>query len=586
MSLSVVSIVGLIFCILLNLKCDMKKSLLISVFVFFSSWINVYSQEFARGADVSWLTEMEASGRVWRDSNAVEKDLLDILPDYCINAIRLRVWVNPQNGWSGKTDVINLAKRAYDKGYRILIDFHYSDSWADPGQQTKPSAWEGYSIAQIEQAIESHTIDVLTGLKNEGVYPEWVQVGNETNDGMIWPEGRASANNNANMSVYAGYVDSGYEAVKSVFPEAKVVVHVANGYDNGLFRWNIGGLVNNGARFDVIGMSMYSDTPEEWSEYAQDALFNMQDMISRYGKEIMVAEIGLATNAPNEARAFVEQVISNLQSLNSDSGLGIFWWEPQAYNWRGYGKVAWNGNSGSDPYEATNAMKGFQFGCRATTVDCYGEEGGLAYYDDCERCVGGSTGLVACEAVNVTFKVDMTGQDVSNGVFITGAMTASNGENWQIIPMTNEGNGVYVTSFSLFPEQEGAYYYLSANDWAARETVPEECREWYDLDRGYVVPYQDVTLRNVWQSCEEGLVTSANAYNKEAIKVFPNPFYDKLRVSFPEPMTYQLRNQQGEIVNEGECLETCVIGGEVTKGVFYLLLENNDVRVVKKIIKY
>ena len=148
-----------------------------------------------------------------------------------------------------------------------------------------------------------------------------------------------------------------------MFPNAKVIVHVSNGYDNSLFRWNIGGLVSNGAHFDIIAMSMYPDTPAEWSTYAQQALTNMQDLVARYNKDIMVSEIGLATNSATEGREFVEKVIQNLQSMPNNRGLGVFWWEPQAYNWRGYGKVAWNGNTGQTPYEATEAMNGFKYNC-------------------------------------------------------------------------------------------------------------------------------------------------------------------------------------------------------------------------------
>ena len=122
---------------------NMKRFLLL-IFVSLVTFKS-QSQNLARGADIGWLSEMEQSGRIWRDSLGIQPDLLDILDDYCINTIRLRVWVNPANGWSGKQDVINLAKRATAKGYRIMIDFHYSDSWADPGQQTKPAAWANFS---------------------------------------------------------------------------------------------------------------------------------------------------------------------------------------------------------------------------------------------------------------------------------------------------------------------------------------------------------------------------------------------------------------------------------------------------------
>jgi len=336
----------------------MKKIILIPLSILLLMHTNVDAQ-LARGADIGWLSQMENAGRTWRDSTGVQRDLLDILDDYCMNSIRLRVWVNPANGWNGEQDVVNVAQRAAAKGYRIMIDFHYSDSWADPGKQTKPAAWANYSVSQLGQAVYNHTTSVLNALKAVNVTPEWVQVGNETNNGLLWPEGQASTN----MANYALFVNKGYEAVKAVFPNTKVIVHLSNGYDNALFRWNIGGLINNGAKFDIIGMSMYPDTPQEWPTYAQQTLSNMSDLIFRYNKEIMVSEIGMSVSAPQQARQFVEQVIKNLESLPDNKGLGIFWWEPQAYNWEGYDKVAWYGNWGNKPYQATDAMSGFKYNC-------------------------------------------------------------------------------------------------------------------------------------------------------------------------------------------------------------------------------
>ena len=518
--------------------------------------ISLRAQNLARGADVGWLSEMEASGRVWRDSNGVQKDLLDILPDYCINSIRLRVWVNPQGGWSGREDVISLSKRAVAKGYRLMIDFHYSDSWADPGQQNKPAAWAEYTIQQLEQAVYDHTFDVLSALKAEGITPEWVQVGNETNDGMLWPEGRASANNNANMVNYARFVDSGYQAVKNVFPSARVLVHVANGYDNGLFRWNIGGLVSNNARFDAIAMSMYpeSGSTPDWPEYAAQTLVNMQDMISRYNKEIMVSEIGMPTNQPQAARQFTEQVIRNLQSLTGNRGLGIFWWEPQAYDWRGYGKVAWNGNSGASSYQATEAMKGFQYDCRETNV------------------------------VQTTFTVDMTGQNTANGVYITGDMTSSGG-NWQLLPMTATGNGLYSRTFTIQPGQTGAYYYLNGDDWTARETVPSACAVWWNIDRGYEVPDTDVhVINDAWGHCES-IVTDIRNLDGERYTMYPNPFTGSLNLDCTESAEYTILSVENLHIVSGQCNKSCRIGDILPAGIYILQVKSVGKTQIFRLVK-
>jgi arabinogalactan endo-1,4-beta-galactosidase len=189
------------------------------------------AQTFAKGADVSWITQMEASGYRWYNDNGTQQDVLQILKDHGMNAIRLRVWVNPSGGWNGVNDLVAKAIRARNAGFRIMIDFHYSDSWADPGKQTKPAAWASHNFTQLMNDVYQHTFNTMNTLASNGIFPEWVQVGNETNNGMLWEDGRASAN----MRNYAWLVNSGYDAVKAVSPNSKVIVHLSNGYDNALF---------------------------------------------------------------------------------------------------------------------------------------------------------------------------------------------------------------------------------------------------------------------------------------------------------------------------------------------------------------
>ncbi|WP_207422495.1 glycoside hydrolase family 53 protein [Desertivirga brevis] len=287
---------------------------------------------FAKGADVSWITEMETSGVKFYNNSGSQQDLLQILKAKGMNTIRLRVWVNPTDGWCNKADVLTKAQRAKNMGFRILIDFHYSDSWADPGKQPKPAAWAGQNISALKTSVYNHTVDVLTSLKNSSIVPEWVQVGNETNNGMLWDEGKASVS----MKNFADLVNSGYSGVKAVFPSAKVIVHISNGYDNSLYRWMFDGLKNNGAQWDVIGMSMYPEVAD-WQVKNLQCLSNMNDMISRYGKEVMIVEVGMPASEGNIARAFISDLITKVNSLPDSKGLGVLYWEPQAYNsWKGY----------------------------------------------------------------------------------------------------------------------------------------------------------------------------------------------------------------------------------------------------------
>jgi arabinogalactan endo-1,4-beta-galactosidase len=305
---------------------------------------------FAKGADISWLTEMEAAGRKFFNSSGVEQDCIALLKSLGMNTIRLRVWVNPAGGWNNTADVVAKATRAKNAGMRIMINFHYSDIWADPGHQVKPAAWIGQGLTALQASVYAHTVDVLTALKNAGITPEWVQVGNETNDGLLWPEGKASTN----MANFATLINSGYDAVKFVSPTSKVIVHVSNGWDNALFRWLFDGLKDHGGKWDVTGMSLYP-SPANWSTLNTQCLSNMNDMVSRYGKEVMVVEVGMSWDQSSASQSFLADLIAKTKSVPGNKGLGVLYWEPQAYNgWQGYTLGAFD-NSGK-PTVALNAF--------------------------------------------------------------------------------------------------------------------------------------------------------------------------------------------------------------------------------------
>ena len=326
--------------------------LILSIFV---TTQKVKAQQFATGADISWLTEMEASGRKFYSADGIQTECLTLLKTLGTNAVRLRVWVNPANGWCNAADVLAKARRASDLGMRIMIDFHYSDSWADPGKQFKPAAWTSLDLNGLKTAVANHTKDVLNLLKNNNITPEWVQVGNETGNGMLWDTGKASVS----MANYAALTTAGYDAVKEIFPSAKVIVHVHNGYDNGLFRWLFDGLKNNGGKWDVIGMSLYPGwytVKNDWAAANTACLANMNDMVSRYNKEVMVVECGMSWDMAATCKNFLTDLIAKTKSVSNGKGLGVFYWEPQSYGqWNGYTLGAFD-NSGK-PTVALDAFR-------------------------------------------------------------------------------------------------------------------------------------------------------------------------------------------------------------------------------------
>lgn len=308
--------------------------------------------QFANGADIGWLSQMEASGYTFYNSNGIQEDCMQILKEKGINSLRFRVWVNPTGGWCGKKDVATMAHRAKNMGFRIMIDFHYSDWWANPGKQNKPAQWLNDSINQLLVDIYNHTYNVLDTLKTLGITPEWVQVGNEVDNGMLWPDGNTSTN----MKNFASMIASGYDAVKAIDSTIKVIVHLSSGFNNGLYEWLFDGLKSYGSKWDIIGMSLYPayySNPTEWKTMDSLCLSNMIDMKSRYGKEVMICEVGMDYSTPYECNAFLLDIINKTKSI---SGLGVFYWEPESYNW-GYNLGAWDPET-KEPTLALDAFLG------------------------------------------------------------------------------------------------------------------------------------------------------------------------------------------------------------------------------------
>jgi arabinogalactan endo-1,4-beta-galactosidase len=308
----------------------------------------------AKGADISWLTQMESAGYKFYDSAGTQQDCIQILKGLGMNSVRLRVWVNPSDGWCGTNDLVVKALRTKALGMKIMIDFHYSDIWADPGHQAKPAAWVALNFDSLTKTVYNYTLHVMDTLIQNGITPDWVQVGNETNDGMLWTDGQISTNGNSFVN-FAALINSGYNAVKAASSTTKVIVHISNGFDNGLFEWMFDGLKAAGAKWDITGMSLYPAT-NNWQTLDAQCLTNMNDMVSRYGKPVMVCEVGMSYDDVTNSKAFLEDIIAKTRSVSGENGLGVFYWEPESYNnWQGYSLGAFD-NTG----KPTDALKAFE----------------------------------------------------------------------------------------------------------------------------------------------------------------------------------------------------------------------------------
>ena len=291
---------------------------------------------YAKGADISWVSEMEHDGIKFMDE-AGQSDIFQILKNIGMNSIRLRVWVDPYdaNGWSGREDVVRMASRARDAGLAIMIDFHYSDIFADPSRQTIPAAWSSYSgdPSKVSAAVASHTKTVLGALKSAGVVPAWVQVGNETNNGMAWEAGRIDWNKSGSVR-YSDYVtvsNAGYDAVKSVFPDTPVIVHIANAHTAGEYDgWFFREFKEAGGKFDMIGLSHYpmTDSGKTTTQMNVDAIQAIKTLSSKLSCKVMVCEVGVKPSADDSGSVLAE-FMQLAKALGSNVCAGVFYWEPE-----------------------------------------------------------------------------------------------------------------------------------------------------------------------------------------------------------------------------------------------------------------
>ena len=262
-----------------------------------------------------------------------------------MNAVRLRVWVNHTTGWSNKDDMLSLAKRAAQQGQRIMIDIHYSDFFADPSHQTIPAAWQNYDYETMLEAVREHTLDVLYTLKEAGIKPEWVQIGNETPNGMLWPMGKVNKEE-GEWAHYAGFTAMGYKSAKEAFPDITVIVHVDNAYEQRDWFWTQ--MAAHGGKWDMIGLSHYPmmsawNGGKTWQEMNELAEANIRRLISQWHCPVMIAEIGMFANDTLSATVMAD-FVERAQAI--DSCAGIFYWEPECYgNWRPaeYIPLGWNG---------------------------------------------------------------------------------------------------------------------------------------------------------------------------------------------------------------------------------------------------
>jgi arabinogalactan endo-1,4-beta-galactosidase len=329
------------------------------------------------GADVSSLAKSEDKGGGYRTASGRRGDALDILEDAGLNLIRLRVWVDPADGYHDKAELLELARRAKAQGLKVLVGLHYSDFWADPGKQWTPAAWEGQTFDELLQTFTSYTRDIVASLVGQGTPPDLIQLGNEINPGLLWDyagtwEGTSCADDglgsqrcvfhHENWDNLARLLTAGYGTVKSASPSTRVMLHLAEGGSNGTFRWWFDNVTTRNVPFDVIGASFYG----YWHGSLAQLQFNLNDVAAHYGKDVVVVETAypftLADKdgwaniidlpgelvagypaSPKGQREWVRDVMSVVRAVPDGRGLGIVYWDA---TWTG---VPGNGWSPRDP---------------------------------------------------------------------------------------------------------------------------------------------------------------------------------------------------------------------------------------------
>ncbi|WEK53580.1 MAG: glycosyl hydrolase 53 family protein [Candidatus Cohnella colombiensis] len=306
--------------------------------------------DFIMGVDVSELYEMEKNNKKYYDTDGTELSALAILQKHGVNYIRLRLWNDPTDAFGnpiggGNTDlasVIATAKEAKTLGMKVLLDFHYSDFWADPGTQTKPKAWTNANDTQLQANVYNFTYNALMAMQATGALPDMVQIGNEINSGLLWTNGNTAAK-------AAPFLQKASAAVRAADPSIKIMIHLAgsssgsvSSFTSNFNTWTSGPTLVD---FDIIGISYY---PYWHGTMAQNATI-MNSLAATYGKQVVVAETSYAwtldegdsqlnvfsqTQAntsgyiptPQGQAMEIRDVINNVANVPNSMGLGLFYW--------------------------------------------------------------------------------------------------------------------------------------------------------------------------------------------------------------------------------------------------------------------
>ncbi|MCX6302539.1 MAG: glycosyl hydrolase 53 family protein [Bacteroidia bacterium] len=318
-----------------NLFAINRQLAVIIVFLLSLCPIKLSGQEYAIGADLSFLKSAEERGFVFKENDTAKKGLL-IFRDHGYNWIRLRLFHSPTTLPNNLEYTIALAKEAKYLGFKFLLDYHYSDTWADPGKQFLPKEWENFSHKELVKSVYDYTSKTMKAFKDAGVLPEIVQIGNEVINGMLWPDGKLPEN----WDNFAGLVRAGIEGVYAGSGQdqhPKIMIHIDQGGNKKNTKNFFDKFLSYGIEFDYIGQSYYP----WWHGTLLDLRNNMIFMAKEYKKPVILVEVAYCASpteyrnkpapfpeTPEGQKEFLEEVNDIVLNTPDNLGVGIFWWEP------------------------------------------------------------------------------------------------------------------------------------------------------------------------------------------------------------------------------------------------------------------
>jgi arabinogalactan endo-1,4-beta-galactosidase len=337
---------------------------ILAAFLFASRASSQTTRPFYLGADISALAQLEQRGAVYREDGR-KTDPIKIFMDHGWTCFRLRIWVNPRGGINGLEYTTALAKRIKAAGGTFILDFHYSDWWADPQKQNKPAAWANLSFDDLVKQSQSYTAEVIKTLKDAGACPDMVQVGNEITGGMLWPDGQVKVPHSTTkifsgdvqpMKIPATYDDAiqwlhltrllnadiaGVRSVTTPDDHVRIIIHIDCGGDWPVTQWYMDHLQAAGVDFDILGQSFYPI----YHGTIENLRNELRETIEHYHKDIMVVETGYPARerrlteaqqkvmtwpmTPEGQKQFLEDVIDAVKSAPEGHGIGVNYWHPE-----------------------------------------------------------------------------------------------------------------------------------------------------------------------------------------------------------------------------------------------------------------